>query len=120
MAHERTDVADRTDIDLASRQEGVDAAQIDGEAAFDTSDDRTFDGLFLFVQALEARPGLFTFRLVAREDCVSERVLDALKEHFDNVAGLQLGRHARAAEFLQRHAAFALQADVDRHEIVLD
>jgi hypothetical protein len=35
LAHQRADVADRTDVDLRTRQEGRGAAQVDGEAALD-------------------------------------------------------------------------------------
>ncbi len=92
LAHERADVADRTDVDLDTRQEGVDAAEVDGEAAFDAADDRAFDGLFLLVHALEAGPGFFTLGLVARQHSVAERVLDALEVDFDDGAdrGLRL------------------------------
>jgi hypothetical protein len=37
--HQRGDVADRADIDLAARQEGHGAVQIDGEAALDLVED---------------------------------------------------------------------------------
>ena len=40
LAHQRGDVAHRTDVDLAARQEGHGAAEVDGEAALDPAVDR--------------------------------------------------------------------------------
>ena len=117
-AHERADVADRTDVDLAARQEGVDAAEVDGEAAFDAADDRAFDGLFLLGHALEARPGFFTLGLVARQDGVAQGVLDALEIDFDDRADRRL--RFVGGEFAGRNAAFGFQADIDRDEIGAD
>ena len=47
-------------------------------------------------------------------------VLDPVDIDFDFVADLEVGLLARRGEFAQRNAAFALQADVDHREIVLD
>ena len=44
-AHQRADVADRADIDLAAGQEGHGAAEIDGEAALDPAVDGAVDAL---------------------------------------------------------------------------
>src|SRR6185503_2874438 len=49
--HQRADVADRTDVDLAARQERHRAVEIDGEAALDLVEDDAFD-LFLFLESL--------------------------------------------------------------------
>ena len=48
------------------------------------------------------------------------RILDAVDIDFDLVADLEFGLLARRGELAQRHAAFALQADVDHREVVLD
>jgi len=100
---------------LRPRQEGVDAAEVDGEAAFDAADDRAFDGFFLLGQALEARPGFFTLGLVARQHGVAQRVLDALEIDFDNRADSRL--RFVGGEFAGRDAAFGLEADVDGDEV---
>src|SRR5690606_13677096 len=42
-AHQRADVADRADIDLAARQEGDSAVEIDRVAALDRVEDHAFD-----------------------------------------------------------------------------
>src|SRR5690606_19049794 len=45
VVHQRSDVTDRTDVDLRTRQEGDGAIQIDGEAALDLVEDDAFDAL---------------------------------------------------------------------------
>ena len=45
IVHQRGDVADRPDVDLAARQEGHGAVEIDGEAALDLVEDDAFDAL---------------------------------------------------------------------------
>ena len=42
-AHQRRDIADRPDVDLAARQEGHGAVEIDGEAALDLVEDDAVD-----------------------------------------------------------------------------
>jgi hypothetical protein len=61
------DVADRADIDLAARQEGHRAAQIDGEAALDPAVDGAVDPLAALEGAFQVGPGLFPARLFARQ-----------------------------------------------------
>src|SRR5690606_3788814 len=45
LAHQRADVAHRADVDLRTGQEGRGAAQVDGEAALDATDDGAVDRL---------------------------------------------------------------------------
>ena len=45
VVHQRGDVADRADVDLAARQEGHGAVEVDGEAALDLVEDDAFDAL---------------------------------------------------------------------------
>ena len=78
------------------------------------------DLLALLVQLLEAGPALFAASLVARENGLTESVLDALEVDFDGVADLDIARLAANAELLQRHAAFHLEAHVDDREVLLD
>jgi hypothetical protein len=44
-AHQRADVAHRADVDLAARQEGHRAAEVDGEAALHAAEDHAVDAL---------------------------------------------------------------------------
>ena len=75
------------------------------------------------VWSLKARSSRFQLssrRLVAAEHDLAAPVLEPLDEDLDRVADLDLGRLAGAAKFLQRDAAFGLQADVDDDDVIVD
>ena len=118
--HQRPDVAHRTNVDLAARQEGDRAVEVDGEAALDLVEDDPFDLLVLLERLLELDPALLAPRLVARDDRFAERVLDPLEIDFDFVA--EAGRRVASVigEFLERHAPFSLEADVDDGHVLFD
>ena len=118
--HQRADVAHRAHIHLAARQEGHGAVEIDGEAALHLVEDGAGDGLVLLEHLFEADPAFLAPRLLARQHRLAERVLDALQIDFHLVAGIELPVAAADAEFLQRHPAFDLQADIDDRDILLD
>ena len=118
--HQRRDVAHRADVDLAARQERHRAVEVDGEAALDLVEDDAVDLLVLLERLLELDPALLAARLVARNDGLAERVLDALEIDLDFVADPRRRVAAVIGEFLQRHAAFGLQADVDERHVLFD
>ena len=120
VVHQRGDVADRPDVDLAARQEGHGAVEIDGEAALDLVEDDAFDALALVELLLEAHPALLAARLLARQHGLAQRILDALDIDFDGVADLELAVLGLGAEFLHRHAALDLQADIDDGHVLFD
>ena len=99
VVHQRADVAHRADVDLAARQEGHGAVEIDGEAALDLVEDHAFDLFVVLEGLLELDPAFLAARLVARDDRFAERVLDPLQIDFDLVADLR-GGVAAMAEFL--------------------
>src|SRR5580704_14193972 len=76
--HERRDVADRPDIDLAAGQERHRAVEIDREAALDLVEDDARDLLVALESLLELAPAFLAPRLVARQHGLAERVLDPL------------------------------------------
>ena len=82
------DVADRADVDLGARQERHGAVEVDGVAALDLVEDRAGDPLAGLEGLLELDPALLAARLVARDDGLAERVLDALDIDLDLVADL--------------------------------
>ena len=88
--HQRADVADRADVDLAARQEGHGAAEVDGEAALHPAEDGALDRLVLVERLLEAGPALLAAGLLARQHRLAQRVLDALEVDLDGVADLEL------------------------------
>jgi hypothetical protein len=118
--HQRLHVAHRADVDLAARKEGHCAAEVDGEAALDAAEDHTLDAVAGGELALQLVPGGFAASAVTAEHRFACAVLDAIDEHFDLVADLQLGLLAGGGELTQRHSALALEADVDDREVVLD
>ena len=69
---------------------------------------------------LELGPGFLAPRLLARQHGLAVLVFHALEIDLDRVADLDLGRLAGGGEFLERDAAFGLQADIDEGEVVLD
>ena len=71
--HQRTDVADRADVDLAAGQEGHGAVEIDGEAALDPVEDDALDALVSLVFLLEPGPALLAARLLARQHGFAEQ-----------------------------------------------
>ena len=107
-AHQRADVANRADIDLAARQERDGAAEIDGEAALDPAVDGAVDALLRFERTLEAGPRLFAAGLLARQDDGAVAVFVTLDIELDVVAGLDLGLLTGEAELLKRNAPFTL------------
>src|SRR5208337_328551 len=66
--HQRRDVAHRPDVDLAARQKGHGAVEVDGEAALDLVEDDALDLLVLLEGLLELDPALLAAGLVARQD----------------------------------------------------
>ncbi len=118
--HQRANVAHRTNVDLAARQEGDRPVEVDGEAALDLVEDDPFDLLVLLERLLELDPALLASRLVARDDRFAERVLDPLEIDFDFVAEPRRRVAPMIGEFLERHAPFSLEADVDDGHVLFD
>src|SRR6195952_2410148 len=120
IVHQRCDVADRSDIDLRTRQGGHRAVEVDGEAALDLVEDDAVNLLVVVEGLLELAPAFLAARLVARQHGFAERILDAVEKHLDLVAYLEFAFLAGSGEFTQRHAAFGLEADVDDGHVLLD
>ena len=78
-AHQRGDVTDGADVDLAAGQEGDGAAEVDGEAALDPAIDGAVDALLRFECALEAGPCLFTAGFLAGTERSSRRGLRTVR-----------------------------------------
>ncbi len=119
-AHQRLNVADRADIDLAAGQEGDGAVQVDDEAALDAAEDHAVDALALLEGLFQADPGFFAAGFFAAQANQAVAVFITFDIDVDFVAGFQGGVGAGADEFLNRHAAFGLEAHVDDGEVVVD
>ncbi len=120
VVHQRRDVADRPDVDLRARQEGHRAVEVDGEAALDLVEDDAVDLLVVLERLLQLAPALLAARLVARQHGFTERILDAVEEHLDLVADLELAFASGAGKLAQRDAALGLQADVDDGHVLFN
>src|SRR5215469_14275625 len=68
----------------------------------------------------EQRPRFLAPCLFARQLRFAILAFHAFEEDFDRIARLDLRRAAGRAEFLQRHAAFGFEADIDQHHVVFD
>ncbi len=120
LVHQRPDIAGRTHIDLRTRQEGHGAVEIDGKAALDPSKDHALYAGLIVEGLFQLDPAFFAARLVARQHGFTQRVFDAFQVNFHRVAHGDGGRDARHGEFLQRDAAFGLQADIHHGEFIFD
>ena len=118
--HQRRDIANRTNVDLAARQERHRAVEVDGEAALDRVEDDAVDFLALLERLLELDPAFLSPRFVARDDGFAERVFDPLEIDLDLVADFRGRIAAVVGEFLQRDPAFGLQTDVDQRHVFFD
>src|SRR6185369_12489155 len=120
IVHQRRDVADRADVDLGARQEGHGAVEIHGEAALDLVEDHAGDLLVALERLLQLAPALFAASLVARQHGFAKRILDAVEEHLDLVADLEIAVAAGAGKFAQGNAALGLQADVNDGHVLFN
>ena len=120
LVHQRPDIADRPDVDLAARQERHRAVEIDGEAALDLVEDDARHLLVVLEGQFELAPAFLAARFVARQHGLAERVFDPLEIDLDLVADLDLVRPAGRGEFAERDAPLGLQAHIDDRQILFD
>ena len=119
-AHERADITDRTDIDLAAGQECDGAGKIDRKAAFDAAEDCAADTFGFLKRDFQKSPCLFTAGALTAEDSLTVLVFHPLQIDVDDIADLDLRGLARHAEFLERNAPFGFQTDLDQYVIAVD
>ena len=118
--HQRLHIANRADIDLAAGQEGHGAIEIDSEAALDAAKDHAVDALAFAEFGFELVPAGFAAGAVTAEHGFAIGIFDAIDIDFDFIADRQSMRLAGHGKFAQRHAAFALEADVDHSLVVFN
>jgi hypothetical protein len=112
-AHQRARVAHGAHIDLGAGQEGHGTAEIDGEATLHAAEDGAFDALFVRHRPFPDGPRRLRGGHLVADHGLAARVLDAAQIDLDLVADFDLGRFARACEFLEVDPAFHLVADID-------
>ena len=120
LVHQRPDIAGRTHVNLAARQEGHGAVQVNREAALDAAEDHALHAALIVERLFELDPAFFAAGLVAAQYGFAQRVLDALKIDLDGVADSDGRRDARHGEFLEADTAFRLQAHIHHGEIIFD
>src|SRR5262249_19324264 len=86
--HQRSNVADRTDVDLRSREKCHGAIEINGETTLDLIEDDSLNLLAAVEGLLQFAPAFLTPRFVARQHGFAERVLNSLEIDFNLVANL--------------------------------
>src|SRR5688572_27693435 len=112
LAAQRVEIADRTHVDLRTREERADA-DVHGQAALDAFDDATNDHLLLGVGLFDLVPDLHLLGLLARQHDVAFTILGALEQDVDGVAALHGDVAVLVQEFVNRDEALRLVADVD-------
>ena len=80
QVHQRLDVADRADVDLAAGKEGDGAAEVDGEAALDPAEDHALDAVAGFEFLFELVPRGFAAGAVARQHRFAGGILDPVDD----------------------------------------
>jgi hypothetical protein len=85
LVHQRADVANRTNIDLAARKERHGAVEVNREAALDPAEDRALDALAFPELILELVPRGLAAGAVSAQHCFALGVLDPVDEHLDLV-----------------------------------
>src|SRR5690606_7639105 len=120
VVHQRCNVADWTDVNLRTWKECNCAVEINGEATLDLIEDNAFNALASFELSFELDPALFAASLLARKYSFAECVFDALNVNFYFVANLKSAVLRLCTKFLQRNAAFDLQANVNDCNVLFD
>ena len=110
-------VADRLDINLGTREEGLDAEHVDNHTALGAGLDIALDNLVVVVGGVDHIPGLELARLLMGDHKLPLAVLGGLDKHFHLVPDLEV---RVVAEFRGGDHAFALGADVDDDLALVD
>ena len=118
LSHQWANIAHRANIHLRSRKEGVYTAKINGEAAFNASNDCAINRLLVIVLSLKLDPGFFAAGFIARKNCVAEGVFDSVEVNFYNRTWFRyISVEAKLAD---RNTSLSLQANIDDYSIVFN
>ena len=108
LANEVLDVRNPAQSDLRTREEGVDAHEVDGDTTLDLANERSLDWTIRIVCFADLLPDAEEVGLLLGEHDNTVVVFKALEENFDIVACL-----GRILEFVQCDRAFALKAELE-------
>ncbi len=106
--------ADRTNIDLRTRQESNRTVEVNGETAFNAAEDNAVDSFAGIEGFLQILPDFFTACFFAGQNNLSVFVFVTVNINFNFVAGFEFGV---LAEFAQRDAAFGFEPDINDGKI---
>ena len=112
-AHQRADIAHRTNVDLASGQERDGAGEVDGEAALNASEDGSGHSSVIGEGAFELGPGFLAAGTLAAENGLAVPIFHAFEVDLDAIAGLDFRFLPGRGEFLQCDSSFGLEAHID-------
>ena len=117
------DVGGAADVDLARRQEDVDAGDVHQQTTLDLAGDETGDHVVLVDALHHAQPVFDPARLPLGERdqpplLLDLTILELLEQDLDDVANLR--RRLGLIPFVPRDVAFALIAHVNEHKLVID
>lgn len=119
LSDQFVEVTNRAEVDLGAGEEGFDA-DIDGEAAFDTLNDDTFDDLVFFAGFGDLFPDLELVSFFFGDTAMAVVVFEDFDEDIDLIAGFDRERFAVVAEFAKRDLAFGFEADIDKNFVFFD
>ena len=109
------DVVDPAQGDLGAGQEGIHSHEVYGGTSLDLPLDHAGYGLVVVERGLDLLPDAEEVGLLLGQDDDPLLILQALEEHFDLVARMQL---AGVAKLIERHRAFRFEADVEDRRAV--
>ena len=116
LTDEGVDVRDLTEVDLGTRQEGVDAEQVDNHTALDTLGERTAHDFVVFESGVDAVPHAHEVGLLLGEDETSVFIFKLFDKHFDFGTDFE---GVRVLEFSTVNDTFGLVVHVDQHFLVV-
>ena len=115
VSEQFVDVRHATERDLRTREERIDAHEVDDHAALDLLDERAFDRHVAFVGDADALPHAHEVGLLLGQDDGAFLVLEVLEEHFNFIADLKVGH---ILEFFERDRPFGLEADIQDNQVL--
>ena len=116
LTDEGVDVRDLTEVDLGTRQEGVDAEQVDNHTALDTLGERTAHDFVVFESGVDAVPHAHEVGLLLGEDETSVFIFKLFDKHFDFGTDFE---GVRVLEFSTVNDTFGLVVHVDQDFLVV-
>ena len=109
-------IRDLTEVDLGTREEGVDAEQVDNHTALDTLRERTAHDFVVFECRVDTVPHAHEVGLLLRKDETSVFIFELLDKHFDFGTDFE---GVRVLELSTVNDTFGLVVDVDQDFLVV-